>query len=343
MNWIVFLEERILDIILVVVVTLGIITVGNTIFKILEKRFEKFLKKRKINLDIIFHLKKFIFIALLILGLQISLWYTKLIPEIYAQSFSNLFSIIWVILVSYALIRIIKGALDESKGRIRKGIVYLMKKLISIFIVFVAFTLILRILNIEITPLLASLGIAGLAIAFALKDTLENFFAGMYLTADRPIRPGDYIELDSEIRGKVLDIGWRSTKLVNTENNKIIIPNRMMGNKIITNFNLPKGAVRTEVDVDVAYGSDVDKVEKVLLKTAKKIKKKMDECDDNYEPVVRFTKFGSSGLGFKVFLRAKSREASFLVGKELKKAIYKEFKKNKIEIPFTTHTVYLKK
>ncbi len=333
-----------MDLIFVAIVVMGLLTLGRTIFKIFEKRFERFFKRKGLNINILRSLERPVYFSLIFGGLQISLIYTKLIPVAHEFLFKNISSIIWTLIISYALIKFFNALLGDSKRRkIGKGVAYLLKKLTKILIIFIAFIIILKILNVEITPLLASLGIAGLAIAFGLKDTLENFFAGMYLAADRPIRPGDYIEIDQKIRGKVLDIGWRSTKIINPDNNEIIIPNRIMGNSIVTNFNLPHGVMRTEVNVDVAYGSDADKVEKILYKTAKKIRDKMEECIKEEEPIIRFFEFGSSGLKFKIFLKVTGRSEQFAVGKELRKAIYKEFKKNKIEIPFTTHTVHLKK
>ncbi len=344
MSWIIFLEERILDLILVGIVVMGLLTVGRTIFKIFENVIKKIFENKNIKTNILKSLENPIYFALIFAGLQISLMHTELITAAYENLFKNIFAITWTLIISYALIKIFDFILDgDKKRKIGKGVSYLLKKLTKIAIIFIAIIIILRILNIEITPLLASLGIAGLAIAFGLKDTLENFFAGMYLTADRPIRPGDYIEIDQKIRGSVLDIGWRSTKIINPDNNEIIIPNRIMGNSIVTNFNLPQGVMRTEVNVDVAYGSDADKVEKILYKTAKKIRDKMDECIKEEEPIIRFSEFGSSGLKFRIFLKVSGRNEQFIVGKELRKAIYKEFRKNRIEIPFTTHTVHLKK
>ena len=343
MEFLLFLEEKYMEMIFVAVVVIGLLTVGRTLFVIFEKRFERFFENKKLDINLAKSIEAPLYIGLIIGGLQLSLIKTSLIPEIHLTTFGNIFAVIWIIFLSYASIKIIHILLEDYKKKIGRGISYLMKKITTILIFFIGFIVILRLLNVEITPFLASLGIAGLAIALGLKDTLENFFAGMYLTADRPIRPGDYIEIDSKIRGRVLDIGWRSTKIINPDNNEIIIPNRVMGNSIITNFNLPHGVMRTEVNVDVAYGSNVDKVEKILYKTAKKVRNKMDECIKEEEPQIRFSEFGASGLKFRIFLRVKGRAEQFSVGKELRKSIYKEFKKNKIEIPFTTHTVYLKK
>ncbi|MBI4394891.1 MAG: mechanosensitive ion channel, partial [Candidatus Omnitrophica bacterium] len=81
-------------------------------------------------------------------------------------------------------------------------------------------------IGISITPALASLGIGSLAVALALQDTLANFFAGVYITIDRPIRAGDFIKLESGEEGYVIEVGWRSTRIRTLPNNVIIVPNQ---------------------------------------------------------------------------------------------------------------------
>jgi len=83
-------------------------------------------------------------------------------------------------------------------------------------------------LGIEITTLIAAMGIGGLAIALALQPTLSNFFSGMQMIFDRPIKIGDFVELDSGDKGTVVDIGWRSTRIRTYLNNIVTIPNGVL-------------------------------------------------------------------------------------------------------------------
>ena len=95
-------------------------------------------------------------------------------------------------------------------------------------------------LNISITPLLTTLGIGGLAVALAFKDTLANFFAGLYVLADRPIRVGDLVKIEGGPEGYVESIGWRSTRIRTLANNIAILPNSKVSESMITNY-LPAG------------------------------------------------------------------------------------------------------
>jgi small-conductance mechanosensitive channel len=262
----------------------------------------------------------------------------------HAEILGKLFSIVWIVIGTFLAIETTTILISVyGKKRLGIGTSYLIQRLTKIGILFVSLIFVLNSLGIEISPLLASLGIAGIAVAFALQDTLANFFSGLYLTADQPIRPGDYIKVDENISGTVLEIGWRSTRLRTYDNNILIIPNKRLGESIITNYNLPGSKILMSTSIDSSYNDNPEKVEKIIYKTAKKVRDKLSTCVKGYEPVVRFYDFGSSGLKFKVFLEVKRIGDQFEVGHILRKELYNAFKKNKIEIPFTTQTVYLKK
>jgi len=123
-------------------------------------------------------------------------------------------------------------------------------------------------LGVPVTPLLTTLGVGSLAVALALQDTLANFFAGLYLLADRPIRSGDYIKMNDAGgaggEGFVETIGWRSSRLRTLASNTIVVPNTKLSQAILTNFHLPSAPVGMAVNLTVAHDSDVARVEAAL-------------------------------------------------------------------------------
>ena len=127
------------------------------------------------------------------------------------------------------------------------------------------FLIILDRLKITITPFLASLGIGGLVVALALQDTLANFFSGIFIFFDKPIRIGDYIMLESGQEGYVTQIGWRSTRIRMLPNNILVVPNTKLVSSQITNFYLPEPEMAVLVQVGISYQSDLEKVEKVTM------------------------------------------------------------------------------
>ena len=188
----------------------------------------------------------------------------------------------------------------------------------------------------NLTPFLASAGIVGIAVGFAAKDTLANLFAGVFIMADAPYKIGDFIVLDSGERGRVTDIGIRSTRLITRDDIEITLPNAVMANaKIMNETGGPHQKMRVRVNIGVAYGSDIDKVREILLDIASKA----ELVDQDPPPSVRFREFGDSALLFQ--LRAYIHEP-VVHGRAidaLNTAIYKRFNEAGVEIPFPQRVV----
>ena len=194
--------------------------------------------------------------------------------------------------------------------------------------------------RIDVTAWLASAGIVGIAVGFAARDTLANLFAGIFILADAPYKLGDFIVLDSGERGRVTDIGIRSTRLLTRDDIEITLPNAVIGNAKISNeTGGPYKKTRVRVTVGVAYGSDIDRVREVLMAV-------LQECEgieQHPEPQVRFREMGDSSLIFQV--RGWVAEP-VLVGRtvdQINTAIYKRFAETGIEIPFPQRVVHLRK
>jgi len=193
--------------------------------------------------------------------------------------------------------------------------------------------------NINVTAWLASAGIVGIAVGFAAKDTLANLFAGIFIIADTPYKLGDFINLDSGERGRVTDIGIRSTRLLTRDDIEVIIPNAQMGNaKIVNETGGPHELERVRVNIGVAYGSDIDKVREVLMEIGLNSK----YLTKAFEPRVRFRAFGDSSLNFQLMgwidepvLRGRALD-------ELNTAVYKRFNAEGIVIPFPQSDVWVK-
>jgi small-conductance mechanosensitive channel len=192
--------------------------------------------------------------------------------------------------------------------------------------------------DVDVTAWLASAGILGIAIGFAAKDTLSNFFAGIFIVADTPYKLGDFIILDSGERGRVTDIGIRSTRLLTRDDIEIIIPNSAMGNaKVINETGGPEEYERVRVRVGVAYGSDIDQVREILLDVAAQSQYVAEEP----APRVRFREFGDSALQFQLMGWIKEPVLRGRALDELNTAVYKRFGAEGIKIPFPQRTVHM--
>lgn len=192
--------------------------------------------------------------------------------------------------------------------------------------------------NINISGWLASAGIIGLAIGFAAKDTLANLFAGVFILADGPYKLGDYVVLGSGERGKVVEIGMRSTRILTRDDIEIVVPNSAIANGMIVNESGgPAVRRRIRIKVGVAYGSDVDLVRRVLLAVANE----ESEVTRSPYPRVRFRQFGDSSLDFELMVWIDEPEWRGRVTDKLNTAVYKAFAAEGIQIPFPQRDVHL--
>jgi MscS family membrane protein len=193
--------------------------------------------------------------------------------------------------------------------------------------------------HIDMTAWLASAGIVGVAVGFAAKDTLANLFAGVLILADAPYKIGDFIVLDSGERGEVTHIGIRSTRILTRDDIEITIPNSIMGNtKVINESGGPHTKYRVRLKVGVAYGSDIDQVQRVLMESADAV---TEICDDP-EPRVRFRNFGDSSLDFELLGWVDEPVLRGRILDELHGVVYKRFIQEGIEIPFNKQDIYIK-
>ncbi len=207
----------------------------------------------------------------------------------------------------------------------------LIKNTLLIILVALSVYVIFLVWNINITAWIASAGIIGLAISFAAKDTLANVFAGVTIFADKPFKVGDFIILDSGERGVITHIGVRSTRLLTRDDVEITVPNGVLATtSVINESGGPHEKYRIRVKVGVAYGSDIDKVERVLLEIANG----HNEICENPEPRVRLRGFGDSSLDYELLSWVEKPVFRGRVIHELNRGVYKAFAAENIEIPF---------
>ncbi|MFX1503315.1 MAG: mechanosensitive ion channel family protein, partial [Promethearchaeota archaeon] len=180
----------------------------------------------------------------------------------------------------------------------------------------------------------------ALAIGLALQSTLSNFFAGVHILSDKPIRVGDFIELDENTSGTVEDIGWRSTRIRMLTDNLLIIPNGKLAESNIINYSMPKQDLSIWIPCGVSYESDLKKVERVSLEVAKEIQNTVPGAVKDFEPQFRYREFGDSNINFITIIRIEEPIKRFIVRNEFIKALKERFDKEKIEISWPIRKIY---
>ncbi|MFD1382450.1 mechanosensitive ion channel family protein [Rhodanobacter aciditrophus] len=232
--------------------------------------------------------------------------------------------------------RIVAGTINHysTKSTLLHSSRPIVKGISRSFVFGIGVLILLGTLGISITPLIASLGIGSLAVALALQPTLENFFSGVQLLVDRPIRVGDFIELDSGEQGFVEKIGWRSTWIKMLPNNTVIMPNSVLSESKIINYFYPSREMSVPVEVGVHYDSDLEQVEEVVIDVAKNLMKEHEFGVPTHDPVVLFHTFDNSSINFTVILRGQEFFHQFFLRAAFIKALHKRFKEEQIVIPY---------
>lgn len=185
--------------------------------------------------------------------------------------------------------------------------------------------------DIDITGWLASAGIVGIAVGFAAKDTLANLFAGVFIIADGPYKIGDYLVLENGDRGRVAEIGMRSTRIQTLDNVQVVVPNANLANSTI--INLSGGSserTRISVPVGVAYDSDIEHVIETLLHLAKETKRVLNTP----KAVVRVNELLDSSIQVTLLVWIAKPEFNEEVTDLLNRGILQRFKERNIDIPF---------
>ncbi len=211
--------------------------------------------------------------------------------------------------------------------------------LIKLFIVALGVTLALGLLGIDVTPLVAALGVGGLAVALGLQDTLSNLFAGIHVLLAKPVRVGDYVKLESGQEGYIEDVGWRSTRIRQIPNNMVVVPNSQMVQTIITNYYMPEHEMSVLVQVGVHYDSDLEFVERITCEVAKEVMDSLECGVKTFEPFIRYHTFGDSSINFSVILRTNEFIGQYVLKHEFIKKLDARYKKEGVVIPFPIRTL----
>lgn len=231
----------------------------------------------------------------------------------------------------------------ESKAKHENLVFPMLGKLVTISIFVVALLISLHYLGYNITALLAGMGVMGLILSLAAKDSVSNVISGILLVLDKPFVPGDRIEIwnpppNQGTWGDVISVGLRSTKIRTTDNITIIVPNSQLMNRDVINYTKGSPTIRLRIPVGVSYRSNLETVEKVLLQTVQGIEGVLE----NPQPRVVVSQFGDSSI--QVELRVwidhakKRRQIQDIINRRIKL----EFEKSSIEIPYPKRDVYIK-
>jgi MscS family membrane protein len=281
------------------------------------------------------------FVILMHFGLQIFSW-----PSWFEDVLSKCLKIVIACSLTWLALQLIdlllgywrRRATTAEDAPFNEQLLPIIRKTIKVFVVVVATLLTLQNLGLNITSLIASLSIGGLALSLAAQDTLSNLFGAVAVLADKPFKVGDRIQLDS-IDGVVESIGLRSTRVRNLNGHLITIPNKTIGNAAITNVT-SRPNIKTEINIGITYDTPAEKVQRAA-QILSEVYRGHRMTQDVW---ISFNKFADSALNIFVVHWWKSTDYKEYLGgmQEMNLEVKKRFDAEEIGFAFPTRTLYVK-
>lgn len=332
----------------IIAVTIVLLTpvVAKMILYVFERYLEPFAAKKKTNIYILIigAIKVPTYTISFLFGLYLALWYVEFPWLDQFQVGSMVIGAIMGTLIAYSIIpALIKEyshrLAKKTKSRVDEAMILVTLKVVRILIVVVGIMIILDMLGVDIMLILTGMGIAGLAVALAFRDTLSNMLSGFYLMVDKPFKMGDRLSLDTGEVCEVMDIGLRSTRLYNEIDHTLItIPTAELSKMKIVNISEPDIRLKVRIPIRVAYGSDINKVKGILMEIAKG---SPDVLNDP-PPAAFFMEFGEFSINLLLVAWIGDVKKKLVATDYLNCRIKERFEEENIEIPFPIRTIYMK-
>ncbi len=319
--------------------------------KLIKRLVLKASQKWHINRTIIRQMRRF---AMLLLFIVLGNVWLKMAGSFLIGLFNDkIFSInevaitpgilIYALLILYGLsigIRLIEAV--YTRHVLSKGLNFGQSKtvfqLIKYALWVIAIILLLDSIGISITVLVASSAALLVGLGFGIQGLFNDYISGLVILFEGLIKVGDVVEVQSELIGRVMDVGLRTSKVLTRDNIIMIVPNHNFVSEHVINWSYNEPRTRFYVDVGVAYGSDVRLVEQLLMESAKE----QDEVISTPEPFVLFRDFGNSSLDFRLYFWVEEVFYVELLKSKIRFSIDEKFRANGVKIPFPQRDLHLK-
>ena len=251
----------------------------------------------------------------------------------------------FVAVVTVVLIRIADSSLKytmerqarRTSSKVNEALFPLINRIINILIALIAVIIVLHHFGQDVSSLVVSLGVGSLAIALAAQETIANMIGGFLIMTDRPFRVGDRIKLSTGEMGDVQEIGIRSTRILDFDNNLMIFPNADLIKGKIVNYSYPSEQIRIFVDVSVAYGTDIERAKSIITNLATQHPDVMKTPG----PAVFLVSFGEASLNLQLNGRTNDYRKKFPIETTLREQIYKALAVEGIQMALPYRVVQL--
>jgi len=314
-----------------------------------EKPLKRLTQKSNTVLDdfIVEIIQLPLYLLLVILVLDIGIGRLDFIFEKYSNLFHEIFFVAYLLVGFILSIRFVQKIIIwygqemsiRTETDLDEQLLPFIRRVAMIILWLIGIIILLSHFNVDVSGLVATLGIGSLAIALAAQAALSDTISGFTIMIDRPFRIGDRIEIqDLDTWGDVIDIGLRSSRIRTRDNRMVIVPNSVIGKSLVVNYSYPDTQYRIQIHIGIAYGSDIEKSREVMINAIRKVEGVLDD-----KPVeALFLEFGDQALIFRVRWWLESYIDTRRMFDKVNSALYHALNEAGIEIPNPQYDIFLK-
>ena len=269
------------------------------------------------------------------------------VPESWDRALNNIFFLIFLIIgfnLTWRLtVCVFKWYKEEiahrTETKLDDLLVPFLRRVALIILTAVVTIMLLSYFEVDVSGLVATLGIGSLAIALAAQAALGDLFSGVIIMIDQPFRIGDRVDIkDLDTWGDVMDIGLRSTQIRTRDNRMVIVPNGVIGKSLIVNHSYPDIHYRIQVQIQLAYGSDIELARQTMIGAVRTVEGVLPD-----KPVeALLLEFGESGLNFRLRWWIESYIDTRRMFDSVNSSVYKALTEAGIELPLPQREIYHK-
>ncbi len=332
--------------IVAIMVFIVAILIGWVVYHIFERYFTKWATKTKTKLDdeILKNIKAPVYFFVILVGAYYGLESLTIVQE-YSFIVGAIFSVAQILLITLIVIRVINvlvawyGEREKKKRKVSSHILFIFKKLLHLVVVIFALLALLAAFNVDLTGAVVGLGVAGIAIGFALQNVLSDLFSAFTIYFDKPFEIGDFVILGNDM-GTIKKIGMMSTRITTLQGEELVVSNKELVTTRIRNFKKMRKR-RIQFQFGVTYGTPLSKLKKI----PDIVRNIIEDVELASPDRVHFKQFGDFSLNFDIVYYIDSSDYNKYMDtqQEINFRIKDAFEKEGIEMAFPTQTIFLKK
>ena len=340
---------QIIDILIALLIIVIFRVLSSTISYAIIRMFKfKAKSAKEIKESAFFKPLKLFFI---ILGIYLAILFLKVplnISEPTMQMVTTIFKIISVIAFAIALAKsftiqssLIKKMKKTSKRELDDATIEFILKIVRVLIYIIAIFVVLALLKIDLTGLIAGLGIGGVIVTLAAQDTAKNLFGGAVIFLDKPFNVGDWVQMDA-YEGTIEDITFRTTRIRTFENSLLNVPNSIISNASVINWSKMQTR-RYKANLRIDFNTSIEKLERVKARIEEMLKERESIVDD--ATIIRYDNINENGINMLIYTYTDSiNYASYL--SEVEKINFKIMRimeEEKVKLAYDTKNISIEK